>query len=243
MNILVTGATGATGRLLVEELLSRGQSVTAIVRSPEKLPAPVRSHHGLTILKTTVLDLGEEELEQQVKNFDAFASCLGHTLNFRGMYGKPRRLVRDTTARICEAVMDNKPGGPARFVLMNTAGNRNRDLNEKVSPGQKLIIALLRVLLPPHADNEQAADYLRSSVGQHHPDIEWVVVRPDSLIDEDRASVFEVHPSPTTSALFKPGKTSRLNVARFMADLLTDDSSWEKWKGQMPVIYNLNPSK
>jgi hypothetical protein len=23
-----------------------------------------------------------------------------------------------------------------------------------------------------------------------------------------------------------------------MADLITDDETWNKWKGQMPVIYN-----
>lgn len=38
MNILVAGATGATGRLLTSELLNRGHSVKAIVRSPDSLP-------------------------------------------------------------------------------------------------------------------------------------------------------------------------------------------------------------
>jgi hypothetical protein len=68
--------------------------------------------------------------------------------------------------------------------------------------------------------------------------IEWVAVRPDSLIDEDRVTEYEVHPSPIRSATFNPGKTSRINVGRFMADLITDDDLWNRWKGQMPVIYN-----
>ncbi|MCK5157279.1 MAG: SDR family oxidoreductase, partial [Spirochaetales bacterium] len=38
MTILVVGATGATGQLLVKQLLNRGQNVKVIVRSPEKLP-------------------------------------------------------------------------------------------------------------------------------------------------------------------------------------------------------------
>jgi uncharacterized protein YbjT (DUF2867 family) len=38
MTILVVGASGATGRLLVQHLLDRGQNVKIIVRSPEKLP-------------------------------------------------------------------------------------------------------------------------------------------------------------------------------------------------------------
>ena len=42
MNKLIVGATGATGQLLTEELLNRGQLVKVIVRSPDKLPAAVR---------------------------------------------------------------------------------------------------------------------------------------------------------------------------------------------------------
>jgi uncharacterized protein YbjT (DUF2867 family) len=37
MNLLVLGATGRTGRLVVEQALAAGHTVTALVRSPEKL--------------------------------------------------------------------------------------------------------------------------------------------------------------------------------------------------------------
>src|SRR4029077_7333372 len=37
MNIVVLGATGGTGRLVVEQALAAGHTVTALVRSPEKL--------------------------------------------------------------------------------------------------------------------------------------------------------------------------------------------------------------
>src|SRR5947209_2559919 len=37
MNLLVLGATGGTGRLVVEQALAAGHSVTALVRSPDKL--------------------------------------------------------------------------------------------------------------------------------------------------------------------------------------------------------------
>ena len=33
-------------------------------------------------------------------------------------------------------------------------------------------------------------------------------------------------------------KLVELNVAAFMNKLITDQNIWEKWKGQMPVIYN-----
>ena len=45
-------------------------------------------------------------------------------------------------------------------------------------------------------------------------------------------------PSPTRCAIFNAGKTSRINVGHFMAALITDDNTWNLWKGQMPVIYN-----
>jgi hypothetical protein len=121
---------------------------------------------------------------------------------------------------------------------MNTAGNSNRDLHEPISFGQRCVIGLLRMLLPPHVDNEKAADYLRTHVVQNNGGIEWAAVRPDNLINEDGVTAYAVHPSPTRSAIFDAGITSRINVGHFMADLITDDDTWNRWKGQMPVIYN-----
>ena len=42
MNILVVGASGATGRLLVKQLLDCGKFVKVIVRAPDKLPAALQ---------------------------------------------------------------------------------------------------------------------------------------------------------------------------------------------------------
>lgn len=238
MNILVVGASGATGQLLVEQLLQRGHVVKVIVRSPDSLPEALRTHDNLSVVQASLLDLSDAELAKHVKGCDAVASCLGHNTNFKGMYGQPRRLVTDATRRLCTAIKANGPKGSTKFVLMNTTGNRNRDLNEPISLFQKLIVGLLRLVLPPHADNEQAADHLRSKIGQGNELIEWAAVRPDSLIDESAVSEYEIHPSPTRSAIFDAGKTSRINVGHFMADLITDNDIWQEWQGQMPVIYN-----
>jgi hypothetical protein len=177
-------------------------------------------------------------MNHHVSECEAVASCLGHNLSLKGIYGNPRRLVTDAVRRLCGAIRENKPETPVKFVLMNTTGSRNRDLSEPISFGQKCVIWLLRLLLPPHTDNEQAADYLRTMIGQHDESIEWAVVRPDALLNEDEVSDYEVHPSPTRSAIFNAGTTSRINVGHFMADLITDNNTWNKWKGQMPVIYN-----
>ncbi len=242
MTILVVGASGATGRLLVEQLLNRGQTVRAIVRSPEKLPDVQLNHENLTITQASVLDLSADQLREHVRGCRVVASCLGHNLTFKGLFGQPRRLVTEATRRLCEAIKANSTDEPTKFVLMNTTGNSNRDLDEPISFAQKCAIGLLRLMLPPHVDNEQAADYLRTTIGQHDEKIEWSAVRPDGLIDEDEVSEYEVCPSPTRSAIFDAGKTSRINVGHFMADLITDEGTWNRWKGQMPVIYNKSQS-
>ncbi|WP_221248483.1 NAD(P)-dependent oxidoreductase [Desulfuromonas versatilis] len=238
MTILVVGGTGATGRLLVSELLERGQNVKVILRSADKLPENVKNHKRLSIIQASVLSLSDADLTLHVKGCAAVASCLGHNLTFHGIFGPPRRLVTDATRRLCNAIRANKAEVPTRFVLMNTAGNSNRDLDEPISFAQRCVIGLLRLLLPPHLDNEKAADYLRINIGPSNEAIEWAAVRPDSLINETEVSPYEVHPSPTRSTIFNAGSTSRINVAHFMADLITDDEIWSKWKGQMPVIYN-----
>jgi nucleoside-diphosphate-sugar epimerase len=238
MATLVVGASGATGRLLVEQLLRRAQNVKVIVRSPDNLPDVVLKHDNLSVIHASVLNLSDSEMAQIVHGFDAVASCLGHNLSFRGIFGHPRRLVTDATRRLCNAIKANSSDRPTKFVLMNTTGNSNRDLHEPISFGQKCVIGLIRLLLPPHVDNEKAADYLRTNIGQNNKAIEWVAVRPDGLIDEDQVTEYDVHSSPTRSAIFDAGKTSRINVGHFMTDLITDDNTWDRWKGQMPVIYN-----
>lgn len=238
MHVLIVGASGATGRLLVEQLLERGHFVKVVVRSPDSLLDPIKNHRNLSVVQASLLDLSDAELAQHVKGCDAVASCLGHNISLKGLFGQPRRLVTEATRRLCAAIKANGPEGSTKFVLMNTTANRNCDLDEPISFAQKSVFGLLRRVLPPHADNEQAADYLRSNIGHNDELIEWAAVRPDGLIDEDSVSAYDIHPSPTRSAIFNAGETSRINVAHFMADLITDDDIWQKWQGQMPVIYN-----
>jgi nucleoside-diphosphate-sugar epimerase len=238
MTTLVVGASGATGRLLVAQLLNRGQNVRVIVRSPDKLPEALTNDGNLTVIGASLLELSDVEMSQHVSGCRAVASCLGHNLSLKGIYGHPRKLVTDATRRLCNAIKTNKSEGPTKFVLMNSAGNSNRDLHEPISFGQRCVIGLLRLLLPPHVDNEKAADYLRIKLGQHDKVIEWAAVRPDNLIDEDQVTAYEVHASPTRSAIFDAGLTSRINVAHFMAELITSEDTWNEWKGQMPVVYN-----
>ncbi len=238
MTTLVLGASGATGRMLIDQLLGKEHYVKIIVRCPDKLPDAWLQNRHVAIVQANVTDLSIDEMAKLIGDCDAVISCLGHNLNLKGIYGKPRKLVTDAIVLICQAIKRNTPENPVKVILMNTAGNPNRDLDEPLSLGEHLTTALLRLLVPPHPDNEQAAEYLRVNVGQNDTYIEWVVVRPDTLIDEKDVSDYQAYISPIRSAIFNAGKTSRINVGNFMAQLVSDTILWKEWKGQMPVLYN-----
>ncbi len=236
--ILVVGASGATGRLLVRQLLDKGYIVNAVIRPHNTLFDDWDSNQNLNLVRATILDLNDSQLDELVGECVAVVSCLGHHLSFKGIFGKPRRLVTDSVKRLCEAVKRRAGGPVTKIIVMNTTGNANRDIPEKISLAQSCVIGLLRILLPPHADNEQAADFLRLTVGQADPEIKWVVVRPDALTNDEVVSEYEVYPSPIRSAIFDSGDTSRINVANFMARLIDEEKLWETWQGKMPVVYN-----
>ncbi len=191
----------------------------------------------MDIITSTVLDISAEDLEKHMQGCEAIVSTLGHNLSFQGMFGNPRRLVADSIARLCKVIEKKRINESVKIILMNTVGCKNEDLKEKISFSERCVFFLLRYLLPPHSDNEKAANYLRTSIGQNHSNIEWVIIRPDSLTNEENISPYTTHPSPIHS-LFNPGKTSRINVAHFISDLISNKSKWSEWQGKMPVIYN-----
>ena len=67
MNILVVGATGMTGRGLVEQLLGKNYKVRIIVRSTHKLPADILGNPNTTTIETSVLDLTDVESWVQIE--------------------------------------------------------------------------------------------------------------------------------------------------------------------------------
>ena len=235
---LVLGASGATGRLLVKMLLQKGVEVIAIVRNAASLANIDGLHPGLQIVEANISEMPETDLAQYLKECEAVLSCLGHNLTFKGMYGHPRRLVTNAVRKMVKTIESININNKVKIILMNTTGNSNRDIPEKPPFSQRIVISLLRLLLPPHVDNENAADFLRLHVGQNHKNIEWTAVRPDGLINEDEVSQYDVIASPIRNVIFNAGSTSRINVADFMSDLAVNSELWNEWKGKMPVIYN-----
>ena len=140
MKVLIVGATGATGKWVVRHLIDEGHHVKAIVRSPEKLSGFIGDASTLELIKAAILDMSEDDLKEKLEDCDAVVSCLGHNLNLKGIYGKPRRLVTDAIKNLCKAISHNKPSKPIKLILMNTSGNRNNDLKEPRSIGEKIVI-------------------------------------------------------------------------------------------------------
>ena len=233
---LVVGATGMTGRHVVEQLLHKNHNLRLIVRAPHKLAVEVRENPNVRITEAAVLDLTDRELAEHVNGCDAVVSCLGHVMDFKGMFGEPKKLCTEATRRLCGSIEKNCPQGPTRFILMNTVGVPNPDLAEQRTWYEIALLTLLRHLLPPHSDNETAADHLHRAVGKDNPYIEWCSVRPDSLINAE-VSAYDVEESPTTG-IFSGRPTARSNVAHFITELIEDPDLWRTWRYRMPVIMN-----
>src|SRR3989442_2509631 len=72
MNLLVLGATGRTGRLVVEQALAAGHTVTALVRSPEKLAT---GNSNLRVVSGSATD--KADLSRALAGADGVISTLG----------------------------------------------------------------------------------------------------------------------------------------------------------------------
>ena len=171
-----------------------------------------------------------------VKDCDAVVSCLGYVMDFKGIFGEPKKLCTDTTRNLCNSLEKYSLPKPTKFILMNTVGVQNPDLEEKRNWFERGLLILLHHTLPPHRDNETAAEYLHKIVGKENKSIEWCCVRPDSLINAE-VSPYDITESPTTGIL-NGRPTARSNVAHFMTELIENAELWSTWKFRMPVIMN-----
>jgi nucleoside-diphosphate-sugar epimerase len=240
--VLLVGATGRTGRHVLEQLLGRGVAVRAIVRSADRLPAGVADDPRLTVVEADLLSLGDADLLRHVSGCDAVVSCLGHVISLKGIFGPPRDLVASATARLCRAITESQPDKPVKFVLMSSVSVIHPEgLDTRQGVFEKGVLWVLRALVPPSRDNQRAADFLHNDVGTGNPFLQWVVVRPDSLLEGD-VSEYALHQT-LVSSLFRPDSTNMANVAHFMCELITNPRTWDDWRGKLPVIINAPVSR
>lgn len=235
MKALILGASGKTGKLVVQQLIKRDIQVRMIVRVSATIPDNISANKQMEIIKGNVNDFDILKIKELVNDCDCVICCLGHNISFKGILCPPRKLVYNTVNKIIEAMQFLNRH--QKFILMSTTAYTNKIAGEKNSFGEKIIFSLLKILLPPHRDNMLAANHLVNKFGSDSS-IDWVAVRPDTLIDEEKESKYEIHNHKMRSPIFNPGKTSRINVSHFMAELITDDKLWQEWKYKTPVLYN-----
>jgi putative NADH-flavin reductase len=103
LNILVLGASGRTGRLVVEQALAAGHTVTAFARDPSKLKL---SGENLNIANGDARDF--DSLRAALKGSDAVIDTIG---------GGERKLIATTMAALVAAMQKS---GVRRVVVMST---------------------------------------------------------------------------------------------------------------------------
>ncbi|MBI9097770.1 MAG: SDR family oxidoreductase [Spirochaetaceae bacterium] len=237
MKVLVLGASGATGRLVLIQLIKRQINTRIVIRRNSVLPKEIEENPLLEIVRGNINQMTDSEMSDLLRDCNAVISCLGHNITFKGMFGNPRYLVFDAIRSISETIRetgDNK----IKLILMSTTAYTNTLQGEKDSIGEKIILSLLKLLLPPHRDNIKAADYLIKEIGNDDEKIEWIAVRPDTLINSENESSYHINESPERSPIFNAGITSRINVSHFITELLLNKTLWQKWQCKTPVIYN-----
>ncbi|MBK8482749.1 MAG: SDR family oxidoreductase [Proteobacteria bacterium] len=235
--VLLVGGTGRTGGRVLQQLLGRGISVRAIVRSRGKLPPDVAGHPNLTVIEASLLSLRDEELRHHLRGADAVISCLGHVLSCKGIFGPPHDLVTRATTRLCRGVEALKPPAPVKLILMSSVSvNRPGGLDTRRGAFERAFLWLLCGVLPPARDNQRAADFLVEKLGPNNAYVQWAVVRPDSLL-EGEVSEYALHEG-LVNGLFAPGSTNISNVAHIMCELVTNPKTWVDWKGKLPVVVN-----
>lgn len=199
LRLVIIGATGGTGRQLVEQALRQGHEVTALARNPAKLSL---QHPKLRVLQGDVLDYAT--LEPAMRGQDAVLCALGH----KRFFG-PSRILSEGTADLLRAM---KSAGVARLICESSLGIGNSA--GRVGPLATLFVYPL--ILPFYA-----WDKLRQEKLIEESDLDWVIVRPAALTNG--AARGRYRHGPKVGSYLRPVRISRADVADFMLRQLTDD--------------------
>ena len=210
MKIAIFGATGETGRQLVEQALATGYQVVAYVRNPSKLNT---KHENLTIVQGELAD--QAIIERAVSAADAVISVLGPR---GGSKGKP---ITRGMQNIIEAM---KKQGVRRLIISSTLSAK--DPNDLPDFKAKALVNLVKLTM--HAAYEEivsVADTVRKS------DLDWTIVRLTTLNNNPKSGKVRV-------GYLGKGEVglriSRADLAEFMLKQVQDT----KYLRQAPVISN-----
>jgi putative NADH-flavin reductase len=217
VRIAVFGATGRTGRPLVEQTLGRGHDAVAFVRDPDRLPGGVRRHDRLTVVVGDAYT--GDGVDEAVSGggdppVDAVVSVLGQTSD------GPDDLLAVAGEHVLAAMT---PHGVDRLVSLVGAGVRED--GESVSLGGRVMGGLLKLFAAEAlADAEAHAEAVRAS------DARWTLVRAPRLTDGEATG--QVRHGTDLSLGVRDAAAARANVAAFVLYCLEEDAS----VGAMPKV-------
>ena len=206
--IVVFGATGGTGRALVQQALDRGHFVTASVRDESRLPI---RHERLRLVQGDVLR--PETLPSAMQNQEAVLCALGR----KPFVSQP----------VCSAgtknILDEMARQGVRTVIVETSVGVGNSLSQCSGLQKFLFSTLLRSYFADKAIQEK---YVQEST------LDWTIVRPVQLTDGTAADA----PRSSTTVQFRgfeAPSVSRTDVARFMLDQLDHPTCLR----QCPILY------
>lgn len=207
MRLTILGATGRTGRHLVEQALADDHDITAFVRTPSKLP--IQSPR-LTLVQGDVLD--SEAVQRAVAGADAVVLAIGHT------NGSPPNLLKTAAQNVVAAMQQH---GVQRVVTEMGAGVP--DPRDPGGLGPAFMRGVMKLVAGRLlADATAHVDVFRAS------DLDWTVVRPPRLPDGPRTG-------DTRIGYFAMGpghSIARADVAAVMLELVASTDHM----GEAPMI-------
>lgn len=159
MKLLIIGGTGKTGRKLIEQGLTQGHEITAVVRKPRKLKI---DDPNLRIVKGDVLI--PESIESSFQGQDAVLSALGH----KRFFIKTTILSRGTK-NIISAMNKN---GVKRFICITSLGIND----SRFKLGLYYTLFTIPIILFFYfLDKSKQEKLIMES------DLDWTIVRPGQL--------------------------------------------------------------
>jgi putative NADH-flavin reductase len=205
MKLVVLGATGATGLEIVRQALDRGHSVTALVRSPERLKPfgdRISVKHGDL--------LNSADMEEVLKGHDAVVSGFG-----------PRAPISKADAHLLEqfaiALTSAMLRTQVRRVVVESVAFLFRD---SIMPPAYI---LGKLLFPGIVADASAMEKVFEKSG-----LDWTMVRPPELTDKPYTGTYRIREGHLPRFGFK---ISRADVADFMIKAVEDHSSIRKIVG------------
>jgi|688.fasta_scaffold25402_7 putative NADH-flavin reductase len=201
-SVLILGATGRTGKLVLEKALTQGFEVTVLVRHPEKL-REWQHHPALEILKGDVLHY--PDIFNAMQGNDAVVSALGRD-------GRKTDVLSLGTANIIRAITHS---GAKKFICLSSLGAGS---TKKIAGWRlKAMIWMAGLGSSFEAKAEQEMLLYQSS-------IDFILVMASTLSDRKELNAREpvsFLPSQTPYFWPAPPKISRTLVSSFLVEQLT----------------------